>query len=104
MSDSGHSMSDSERYYPVDADIRIAAKKQSERYQVNTPHGSIMSVPAMNEEQAKKLASDEFPNTDPSDFGIAQTCQHGNALRQSCLRCGREWGDDDHTRQTATER
>ena len=92
-----------ERKYPEDASIRLAAKEGSERYALNTPHESVMSVPAMSEKQAKELAADEYPGSSPSDFEIAETCEHGFALRASCIRCGRGWGDGDRSVDTGTD-
>lgn len=53
-------MSGSERKYPRGTGIKIAAHGDSERYHVRTPVGSVMSVPALNEQQALELAANEY--------------------------------------------
>lgn len=91
-------MSESERKHPREASIILAADERSEKCILNTPYESVFSTAAMDEQQAKELAADEFPDAEPDDFEVAEKCKHGRALRSVCRRCGRGWGDGDTTR------
>lgn len=58
-----------ERHYPKNADLILAAREDSERYWFAHPHDeSHVSTPAMTEEQARKLCSDEHPGVDPDEW------------------------------------
>lgn len=58
----------SHRTYPKDASIRLAASGDAEAYYFKTPIGGVMQVPAMNAEQARQLAADEYRGFVPEDF------------------------------------
>ncbi|MDS0280037.1 hypothetical protein NDI85_19825 [Halomicroarcula sp. S1AR25-4] len=60
------------------AGIRLAAHEDSERYRVRTPVGSIMSVPALDAEQAVELAADEYRGFGPEDFEhVGEDAEYG---------------------------
>lgn len=59
-----------ERQYPDGADIVLASKDGSQRFEVKTPKNSIMSVPAMTAEQAKELAADEYRGFSAEQFTV----------------------------------
>lgn len=59
---------DSHRSYPKEAGVILASKNGSDRYYFRTPTNSVMSVPAMNADQARELAADEFRGFSPEDF------------------------------------
>lgn len=61
-------MSQSHRQYPEEAGVMLAAQDGSERYYFKTPVNSLMSVPAMDAEQARELAADEYRGFGPEDF------------------------------------
>ena len=50
--------------------IHMAAREDSEGFHVRTPVGSIMSVPALNVDQARQLAADEYRGFGPEDFEL----------------------------------
>lgn len=68
MSDSARSADGTHRKYPKDASIRLAASGDAEAFYFKTPVGSVMQVPAMNAEQARQLAADEYRGFGPEDF------------------------------------
>lgn len=54
--------------YPESAGVQLAAKDGSERYYFRNPTGGITSIPAMNADQARKLAADGVRGFGPEDF------------------------------------
>jgi len=54
--------------YPKSAGVQLAAKDGSERYYFHNPTGGITSIPAMNADQARKLAADGVRGFGPEDF------------------------------------
>lgn len=70
-----------DRTYPKNADIHLAAEEGSERFYFRTPTGGILSTPAMDAEQARELAADEYRGFGPEDFEQvedfdAETCDY----------------------------
>lgn len=57
-----------DRKYPPEASIRLAAQEGSERYYFRNPTGGIASVPAMNAEQAREVVADGVRGFGPEDF------------------------------------
>jgi len=63
----------SDRHYPPEADIIIASKDGSSRYDVEHPDiEGKMNTPAMDEEMACKMASDEHPETEWTEWGVVE--------------------------------
>ncbi|ELY85338.1 hypothetical protein [Natrinema gari] len=57
-----------DRTYPADTSIRLAARDDAEAYYFKTPVGSVMQVPALDAEQARQLAADEYRGFGPEAF------------------------------------
>lgn len=88
--------SETDRNYPPEAGIILASREDTEQYQFWTPHDSIFTTAAIDEDQARELAADEYPGRDGSDFQLIEDyCEHDRAMLGSCTICGRSWGEGD---------
>lgn len=57
-----------QRTYPKDTSIRLATCDDAEAFYFKTPTGGVMQVPALDAEQARELAADEYRGFGPEDF------------------------------------
>ncbi|SIS21771.1 hypothetical protein [Natronorubrum thiooxidans] len=86
----------SERHYPKNASIRLAARDDTEAYYFKTPTGGVMQVPAMNAEQARQLAADEYHGFGPDDFEQVDGFDHAHLKEYSTpLESGRPVNEHD---------
>ncbi|AEH39475.1 hypothetical protein [Halopiger xanaduensis] len=57
-----------DRTYPPEAGVMLAAKEGSQRYYFRHPAGGISSIPALNAEQAREVLADQTRGFGPEDF------------------------------------
>lgn len=82
------------RQYPKNADIMIQADPKSHRHYFRHGDGdAVLSTPATDVEQARKLAADEFPSENLEAFElITDLCRHGKPRDGTigCWSCTKE--------------